>query len=196
MKKGEIRKLELLKTAYSLFVTRGYEKTSVDMIIEEAGIAKGTYYYYFSSKEQMLEEVIEMMLNAEFEKANKVLEQDLPVAQKIVGIISSIKPSSEEQTIERALHEPENVLMHDKIRKKVYDELVPILAQVAQEGVDSGVFDCDNIPERVRLLVAVGSFLFDDSNYTETDIEVFLDVMEKTLGAEKGSLAELRAMIS
>ena len=63
MKKGERRKLELLQIAYRLFLTRGYENTSVDEIIEEAGIAKGTYYYYFESKEQMLEEVIGMMID-------------------------------------------------------------------------------------------------------------------------------------
>lgn len=195
MKKGEKRKVELLKIAYSLFVSRGYEKTSVDEIIEEAGIAKGTFYYYFTSKEQMLEEVIEMMLNAEFEKANEALESDLPTAQKIVAVISSIRPAREEQPIEEALHAPENVLMHDKIRKKVYDRLVPILSQIAQEGVESGIFDCDDIPERVRILIAVGSYLFDDREPTEKDFAVFVDIMEKTLGAAKGSMAGMRELI-
>ena len=78
-----------------MFVSRGYEHTSVDEIIEEAGIAKGTYYYYFQSKEQMLEEVIEMMLQAEAEKAEAVLHTDLSVPQKIVGIIASIQPAQE-----------------------------------------------------------------------------------------------------
>ena len=62
MKKGEKRKLELLKIAYDMFLSRGYENTSVDEIIAEAQIAKGTYYYYFPSKEKMLEDVIEMMM--------------------------------------------------------------------------------------------------------------------------------------
>ena len=61
MKKGERRKQELLGIAYRLFLSRGYENTSVDDIIDEAGIAKGTYYYYFESKEQTLEKVIDMM---------------------------------------------------------------------------------------------------------------------------------------
>ena len=47
MKKGERRKQALLKIAYGLFISRGYENTSVDDIIEAAGIAKGTYYYHF-----------------------------------------------------------------------------------------------------------------------------------------------------
>ena len=71
MKKGEKRKKELLKIAYDMFLTQGYENTSVDEIIEKAQIAKGTYYYYFKSKEQMLEEVIDMMINNEVEMAKQ-----------------------------------------------------------------------------------------------------------------------------
>ena len=41
MKKGEKRKLELLQIAYRLFVTKGYEKTSVDEIIEAAVLCTG-----------------------------------------------------------------------------------------------------------------------------------------------------------
>ena len=93
MKKGEKRKNELLQIAYRQFLSKGYDNTSVDDIIAEAGIAKGTYYYYFESKEQTLEEVIGMMISEETEAAKKVLASDIPVPQKIVGIIASIRPS-------------------------------------------------------------------------------------------------------
>ena len=66
--KKEIRKKELLNIAYKLFMTKGYENTSVDEIIAEAKIAKGTYYYYFESKEATLEKVIEMMIEEECKK--------------------------------------------------------------------------------------------------------------------------------
>ena len=45
MKKGERRKQDLLNIAYRMFIQKGYENASVDDIIIEAGIAKGTYYY-------------------------------------------------------------------------------------------------------------------------------------------------------
>ena len=52
----------------------GIATSAASKIIEEAGIAKGTYYYYFKSKEQMLEEVIDMMLHAEEVYYQKAVE--------------------------------------------------------------------------------------------------------------------------
>ena len=99
MKKGERRKQELLRTAYEMFITKGYENTSVDDIINAAGIAKGTYYYYFETKEAMLEEVIGMMIEAEADAAAKVLEAPIPIPQKVVGIIASFRLEESEQPI-------------------------------------------------------------------------------------------------
>ena len=195
MKKGEKRKLELLKIAYGMFITKGYENTSVDGIIEEAGIAKGTFYYYFESKEQLLEDVIEMMLDEEIAKAEEVLSSDLPIPQRIVGIIASIRPGVGEKPIEDALHEDENAFMHNKVNKRIVERLVPLLTRVAEEGISTGVFDCDNVPERVKVILILSNNLFNEPGYTPKDIEVFIDLIEKLLGAKKGTMDFVKALI-
>ena len=194
-KKGEKRKQELLKIAYDMFLSRGYENTSVDEIIEVAQIAKGTFYYYFSSKEQMLEEVIDMMIESETDAAKQILEADIPVPQKIVGIITSIKPAETELPIQDALMEPENVLMHDKIRKKLIEVIAPLLSKVVEEGIDKGIFACDNVPERVRMLLVISNDTFNAGAFTERDIAVFIDMTEKLLGAEKGTMSFIYELI-
>ena len=195
MKKGGKRKQELLKIAYDMFITRGYENTSVDEIIEKAQIAKGTYYHYFKSKEQMLEDVIEMMIEGEAETARRIIGMDIPVPQKIVGIIASVKPGEAEQPIEDALFHPENVLMHDKVRRKLIDVLTPLLSEVVKEGVQKGIFECDNIPERVKMLLVISNGTFNEGSFSERDISVFIDTAEKILGAEKGTLSFISDMI-
>ena len=168
----------------------------MDDIIREAGIAKGTCYYYFKSKEQMLEEVIEMMLQAEAEKAKAVLRAELSVPEKIVGIIASIQITQEEQTIDDALHQPENILMHNKIRERVYDLIVPILSEAAEEGVKEGLFFCDHIPERVRMIMILSSDLFDDHHpFSPAVADVFIDAVEKILGAKPGTMGFIRELI-
>ena len=195
MKKGERRKQELLQIAYRMFISRGYENTSVDEIIAEADIAKGTYYYYFETKEQMLEEVIGMMIDQEMETASRILQAEIPVPQKIIGMISSLRPTQEESPIEGALMQPENIVMHEKIRKKIVEMAVPLLSKVVEEGIGQGIFACDNIAERVRMLLVISSSTFDEGCFTERDIEVFIDMTEKLLGAESGTMGFIRELI-
>lgn len=195
IKKGEKRKRELLEIAYRQFLAKGYENTSVDDIIDEAGIAKGTYYYYFGSKEQMLEEVIEMMLDNEIADAKRILESDIPVPQKIVGIIASMRPTQDEQPIAETLHSPENIIMHEKVSRQLIDRIVPILSGAAEEGIRQGIFRCDNIPERVRVLMIVSGNLFGEYRFGESDIAVFIDMAEKLFGAEKGTMSFIRQLI-
>lgn len=195
MKKGERRKLELLQIAYKMFISKGYENTSVDDIIREAGIAKGTYYYYFESKEQTLEEVISMMIDQEIETAKQIVLAPIPVPQKMVGIITSIRPSSEEGSIEDALLRPENIIMHSKIKKQLIEKVNPLLCDVVKEGIQEGIFACDNISQRVRMMLVVSSEIFDENDYTIEDIEVFIDMTEKLLGAKSGTMEFIKDLI-
>lgn len=195
MKKGERRKQGLLRTAYEMFITRGYENTSVDDIINAAGIAKGTYYYYFETKEAMLEEVIGMMIESEAEAAAKVLEAPIPTPQKVVGIIASFRLEESEQPIVDTINRPENVLMHNKLNRRIIDVVVPLLSKVIEEGVNEGIFDCDNIAERVRMILIISNTLFEDADFTERDIDVFIDLTEKLLGARKGTMDFIRGLI-
>lgn len=193
--KGEKRKQELLKIAYRMFVSKGYEETSIDEIIAEAHIAKGTYYYHFSSKEELLEGVISMMIGEEVRRAKEVLTAPVPVPQKLVGVIVSLRPNVDESSITDALNQKENTIMHEKISRRVIDEAVPLLAEVVSEGIEQGLFTCDHIPERVRMILIMSQHLFDNGNFTQGDIDVFIDMVEKTLGAPQGTLGLIRQLV-
>ena len=195
MKKGEKRKKELLKIAYDMFLTQGYENTSVDEIIEKAQIAKGTYYYHFQSKEQMLEEVIDMMIDSETKMAKQIITMDISVPQKIVMMLTSMKPTEAEQPIKNALFQPENVLMHHKVRKKLINIITPLLSEVINEGVEVGIFECDNIPERVKMLLIISDGTFNEGTFSKRDISVFIDMTEKLLGAENGTMSFIYDLI-
>ena len=194
--KGERRKQELLKIAYRMFIQNGYEETSIDEIIAEAHIAKGTYYYYFPSKEATLEEVINMMINDEVERAKAVLSAPIPIPRKLVGVITSLRPEQGETNISDALNQKENIIMHEKISRRIVDEAVPLLAEVVSEGIAQGLFACDHIEERVRMILIMSQHLFDNGNFTEGDIDVFIDMVEKTLGAQPDTLGFIRGLIN
>ena len=194
--KGERRKQELLKIAYQMFIQKGYEETSIDEIIAEAHIAKGTYYYYFPSKEATLEEVINMMIGDEVKRARAILSAPIPVPRKLVGVIASLRPEQGESNIANALNQKENIIMHEKIGRRIVDEAVPLLTEVVSEGIEQSIFNCDHIEERVRMILIMSRHLFDNGNFSEGDIEVFIDMVEKTLGAQPDTLGFIRELIS
>lgn len=198
--KKEIRKKELLNIAYKLFMTKGYENTSVDEIIAEAKIAKGTYYYYFESKEATLEKVIEMMIEEECKKANEILQSNLSVQEKILGIITSMRPNTEELKIQEAINIPENIVMHQKINKKIIEVITPLLTEVIEEGKKQNIFDCDNVKERIEIILIITNNLFDaneqNSRKLNIYIEIFIDLIEKLLGAKKGTIDFAKNLIN
>ena len=194
--KKEIRKKELIKTAYDLFITKGYENTSVDEIIAKAGIAKGTYYYHFESKEQMLEEVIDMMIYNGIERAKQVVNSDLKMEEKLVYTILALRVSPEEQSVQNAIHTKENIILHEKINNKIIDEATPLISSIVREGIKDGIFIMDdNVEERVRMSLILSNEMFDHTEITKESVYVFIDTLEKIYGAEKGTLSFIGNLI-
>ena len=55
----EERRSQILRTALALFAERGYHATSIQDIIEAAGVARGTFYLYFESKRAIFAELLD-----------------------------------------------------------------------------------------------------------------------------------------
>ncbi len=53
------KRARLLETAAEEFAARGYEKASLNQILERAGISKGAAYYYFSDKADLIATVVQ-----------------------------------------------------------------------------------------------------------------------------------------
>lgn len=193
--KKELRKQELLTIAYELFITKGYENTSVDEIIEKANIAKGTYYYYFKSKDQTLEEVINMIIDGGIKKARQVLDSDIPLENKLIGIILALRPNIEQISLQDAMHTPENVIMHKRINERIINEATPLLATVVEEGIKIGLLNCDNVEERIKMILIMSNQLFDENENGRKYVLVFIDTVEKMLGAKAGTLSFIKQLI-
>ena len=57
MRKGEKRKLDILASAENLFYLQGYNRTTIEEILEPLGCSKGSFYHHFDSKMQVLEQI-------------------------------------------------------------------------------------------------------------------------------------------
>jgi AcrR family transcriptional regulator len=58
----ESRREQILESALKVFSRNGFHSTHVSDIVEEAGIARGTFYLHFSSKKVVFDALIDTML--------------------------------------------------------------------------------------------------------------------------------------
>ena len=61
LRKSKLTKLEIIKTATSMFLEVGYSKTSPQMIAKELGISTGNLTYHYPTKEHLLEVLVGML---------------------------------------------------------------------------------------------------------------------------------------
>lgn len=59
MPKTTNKRKRLVQAAEKLFAQYGYRKVSIDEIVQNAGVAKGTFYLYFKNKDELYTHIIE-----------------------------------------------------------------------------------------------------------------------------------------
>jgi AcrR family transcriptional regulator len=57
--RGEATRGQLIAVATRMFAERGYEDTSIEAVLREAGVSRGSLYHHFASKEALFEAVAE-----------------------------------------------------------------------------------------------------------------------------------------
>ena len=57
LKAPAVRRAELIDCAQCLFLTRGYEATTINDVINATGVSKGAFYHHFRAKEDLLEAI-------------------------------------------------------------------------------------------------------------------------------------------
>lgn len=69
------KKSALYNTAFELFTTKGLAKTTISDIVENAGVAKGTFYLYFKDKYDIRNKLISHKTGELFYIAHEALQE-------------------------------------------------------------------------------------------------------------------------
>jgi TetR/AcrR family transcriptional repressor of mexJK operon len=76
-RQAEIKRATILDAAEELFVSPGYELTSVDAIAARAGVSKRTVYDHFGDKQSLFRSVLERVDDALVATVRAAIEQEL-----------------------------------------------------------------------------------------------------------------------
>ena len=69
----QMKRESLLDSAFSLFIDNGFNKTSISDIVNNAGVAKGTFYLYFKDKYDVRNKLISHKTGELFYHAHEAL---------------------------------------------------------------------------------------------------------------------------
>ncbi|SFE91057.1 transcriptional regulator, TetR family [Paenibacillus algorifonticola] len=205
LKDPEERKNEILDAAEMLFYTKGYNKTTINDILQEIGIAKGTFYYYFKSKEEVMDAIIMRIVAADVASAKSIASSsELPTLVKLFQILMAQKPKNgdRKELLLEQFHQVGNAEMHQKSLVQTIIHLTPVLTAVIEQGIEERIFQTEYPKETVEFLIVSSTFLFDEGLFEWQAEEMiqkakaFIHVMETTLGAKKGSFDFIFEMLT
>ncbi|WP_051831099.1 TetR/AcrR family transcriptional regulator [Streptomyces violens] len=85
--RGEQTRALILATAMRLFEERGYDRTTMRAIAQEAGVSTGNAYYYFASKEHLVQGFYDRIAEEHRAAAREVLATETELAGRIRGVL-------------------------------------------------------------------------------------------------------------
>lgn len=194
-KKVEERKNKILDISERLFVKNGFDYTSTNDILKEAGIARGTLYYYFKSKEEILDSVIDRITKQLMTKANLIAnDKSIPVLERLTKTIMALSIENDiGYEIMKQVHKPQNALMHQKMQKNLLINVDKIITKLIEECIDEGICQTDYPKEFVEMVMLYSNTVFDNLiEYSDEEkkqkILGFIYNVERMLGMKQDSL--------
>lgn len=155
--KGVRTKRQLYQCAMKLFRERGFDRVSVDEIVREVGMAKGTFYIYFNTKSDIILEMLRQY-DTYYDQIMVGLPDDLSIDQQMEEIVKGACRFTEEVIgldLIRVLYvkqltegqEHPGLLNEDRA-------LFRILSELLTEGQCAGIYDpALDVPDTTRLIL-------------------------------------------
>jgi AcrR family transcriptional regulator len=143
----------LLAEATRLFAERGYDRTSVQEIVEAAGVTKGALYHYFGSKDDLLHEIYGRVLRLQTQRLAAIAATpDRKVADRLHEaaadvVVTSIANLDDTKIFFRSMHQlsPEKQKAVRAERRRYHERFRALV----EEGRREGVFRADLVPDLV-----------------------------------------------
>ncbi|NYI93955.1 AcrR family transcriptional regulator [Streptomonospora nanhaiensis] len=138
----------LLAVATRLFAEKGFDRTSVQEIVDAANVTKGAMYHYFDSKDDLLAEIYARVLRMQMSRLQEIAGSGGPVADRVgraaADVVVSTIDHLDDATISfRSLHQLTAEKQREvRLERRRYHEL---FRSLITEGQQAGVFT-DRVP--------------------------------------------------
>ena len=135
-----VRRDTFVEAAQRLIVTEGYERMSVQDVLDEVDASRGAFYHYFDSKGALLDAVVERMVDQATTRVEPIVtDPALTATARLSGMFTGIADWKGEQAdlilgLLDAWLADENAIVREKVRRHILDRLAPLLTTILRDG--------------------------------------------------------------
>ena len=131
--RGEATRGQLIAIARRMFADRGYEDTSIEAVLREAGVSRGSLYHHFASKEALFEAVAEDVETSVGEQTLAAAGgSDGPVAALRAGFLAWIRLAGDPVVRRILLIDAPSVLGWERWRSMEEEHALGLIRAVLQ----------------------------------------------------------------
>jgi AcrR family transcriptional regulator len=167
IKHPSVRQEELLESARALFFERGFDATSVDDVIQRAGLSKGAFYHYFASKDALLEALATKMAAESLAQTADLLEDPtLNAFERLTAFLARGRQLKVEQAPQmlrmfEAVFRPENIALYHRLHAAVRQIMTPVLARIIEQGIEEATFRPSHPRTTAEILLQLATITHD-----------------------------------
>ncbi|MCM3023304.1 TetR/AcrR family transcriptional regulator [Heyndrickxia ginsengihumi] len=152
------KKKDLIKIAIKLFARKGIQATSVQDIVSEYGISKGSFYHYFSSKDELLVDIFKYYFDYILRLLKNAEQEDLRPRDKFKKqIIIQFDFFIKHRDFIMMVLREQNHSINDQLRKffeknqyEIYKYCEKNILSIYGEDVKPYIFDTVLVYEGIR----------------------------------------------
>jgi AcrR family transcriptional regulator len=161
------RRDAILDGAQRLILSNGYERLTIQDILEDLQISKGAFYHYFDSKLAVVEALTERLVDDSQRALARIAEDpELGAAEKLQLFFGEItRWKSARQNLMVAMlpvwYAPGNLAFRQLVDRATAKRLAPLLSVIVRQGVDEHRFATSYPEQAGAILVALVQALQD-----------------------------------
>ncbi len=208
------KRKEILEATQRLVLAKGYERMSIQDILDELEISSGAFHHYFGSREALLEAFIQQIKQGAEEPLLPIIhDPHLTALEKLQGFFGALDQlrfahRADVVKLWRVWYTDDNAIVRQKVDEAVLQQRAPLLTEIVRQGMREGAFTTthpDQVGEVVlflwqgmgnthaRLLHSLGQGA-DEQRGIEAIIAThaaYMEAIERVLGAPPNSLRRI-----
>jgi AcrR family transcriptional regulator len=155
VERGRATRDQLVTVATELFATDGYDATSIEAVLRESGVSRGSLYHHFASKEALFWAVLEgLQARIGAELAAATVDATDPVEALRAGALAWVRLAGDPVVMQIMLIDAPAVLGWERFRELDEQHTLGDIRTALTAAADAGRLDHRHVDVFAHILLA------------------------------------------